>query len=118
MNYKYVIMIMLCAGLSACTTAVIEEEAPDMLPPLQETVRYNPEVETIMLNYCTTCHSGPAASAGVNLTSYQDVRFYTQSGNLLNRINNTASPMPPSGLIPAIERQRIAKWAEDGFPQN
>ncbi len=110
---------LVVAGLlSACTTAVIEDANPDTLPPIQETIRYSPEVRSVMTNYCTTCHAGPAASAGVSLTNYQDVRFYTESGNLLNRINNTTNPMPPNGLIPAIERQRIAKWAEDGFPQN
>ncbi len=113
----YTLISIICLWLSSCTTATIEETDPTTLPPLG-TVRYNPEVQAIMFNYCTTCHSGPAANASVDLTTYQNVRFFTESGNLINRINNQASPMPPSGLIPAIDRQRIAKWVEDQFPEN
>ena len=118
MKKRLLFTFLLAFTTLACTTAIIEDADPDAQPPLQENVRYNPEISGIMTNYCTTCLSGPAASAGVALTSYEDVRFYTASGNLLGRINSTTNPMPPNGLIPVIDRQRIAKWAEDGFPQN
>ena len=116
-RYTFAAFLLLII-LASCTTAIIDDTDPGTLPPLQESVRYNPEVRGIMTNYCTTCHSGPAASAGVDLSSYQDVRFYTASGNLINRINSTTNPMPPNGLMPSTERQRIAKWADDGFPEN
>ncbi|MCE7996083.1 MAG: hypothetical protein HEP71_29155 [Roseivirga sp.] len=118
MKKLLLIALNLALLISACTTAVIEDTDPNTLPPIQGVIRYVPEIQGVMTNYCTTCHSGPAASTGVNLTSYQNVRFYTESGNLVERVNSTTNPMPPSGLMPAIERQRIAKWVEDGFPQN
>lgn len=118
MKVKYSVFGLLAIWVSSCTTAVIEETNPEELPPITEVVRYNPEIQTIMFNYCTTCHSGPSANAGVELDTYQNVRFYTESGNLINRINNQVNPMPPSGLIPSVDRQRVAKWLEDGFPQN
>ncbi|HAS46607.1 MAG TPA: hypothetical protein DCS93_39355 [Microscillaceae bacterium] len=104
--------------LSGCTKAIIEEPAPNALPALTQTIRYNPEVQNIMFNHCTTCHGGNNPSAGLDLTTYQNVRQSTELGTLNQRINDAANPMPQSGLLPPSERQIIAKWIQDGFPEN
>lgn len=99
-----------------CTKAIIDEGG-ETIPP-DQMVKFKPDVQNIMFNHCVTCHGGTAPSAGVDLTNYQNVRFYTEDGKLLQRIESAANPMPPSGLLPSAQRQLIAKWAEDGFPEN
>lgn len=116
--YFLAITLYLTIFLGSCTTAVIDEVSVGGLDPIQRTILYDPDVQTIMFNNCVTCHGGPAPNAGVDLTTYDNVRFYTESGNLNQRMNDAASPMPPSGLLPAEQRQIIAKWIEDGFPEN
>ncbi|MCP4438608.1 MAG: hypothetical protein GY810_06650 [Aureispira sp.] len=82
-----------------------------------KTKSYANDVAPIINNYCTTCHSGMAASAGIDLTSYQSVKHQTEQGNLLNRINDANTPMPPSGIIPKEERQIITDWSKISFPE-
>ncbi len=101
---------------SSCTKAVIDEDInPDGVPT---DITYNPEVANIMFNNCTTCHGGAAPSAGLSLTTYQDVRFSAENGNLIDRMNDAGRPMPPNGLLPAEERIKIDNWASNGFPEN
>lgn len=100
---------------SACTKAIIDEGDG---APITEVMKYDPHIQEIMFNHCITCHSGVAATAGIDLESFDNVRFYTESGNLLTRIEDAADPMPPSGLLPPEDRQRIAKWVTDGYLEN
>ncbi len=104
--------------LSSCTKAIIDAPDPNTLPDLTRTIRYNPDVQNIMFNHCTTCHGGSNPSAGLDLTTYRNVRQSTEQGSLNQRMNDAANPMPQSGLLPPEERQIIAKWIQDGFLEN
>ncbi|GAB5557940.1 MAG: hypothetical protein SchgKO_21530 [Schleiferiaceae bacterium] len=86
-------------------------------PPSPQTANYDPEVKAVMNSYCITCHSGSAASAGLRLDNYNDVRNASENGNLLNRINSSSAPMPPSGLMPSSQRQIMDSWANNGYPE-
>lgn len=99
--------------LSNCTTAFIDESEV----PTVENVTYSNDISDIMFNYCLTCHGTTNPSAGLSLTTYNQVRSSAENGRLLNYIEDSANPMPPSGLMPASERAKIAKWAADGYPQ-
>ena len=104
-------------SIQSCTTAILDEGNVNTLPTINTPVKYNPEVKTIMTNNCITCHGGPAAAAGLDLTTYANVSA-SALGNLLTRVNDAQNPMPPSGLMPPIERQRLQKWLDDGLPEN
>lgn len=112
-NALFLVAILTMLG---CTKSFIDDLGPDENVP--DEVFYDPDVANIMLNNCTTCHGGPAPSAGLDLTTYSSVRFASESGNLINRINNAANPMPPSGLLLSVDREKIQKWASAGFPEN
>lgn len=99
-----------------CTKAIIDDDEPS--DPITETVTYEAVVKDVMINNCITCHSGLAPSAGLNLTTYADVRFSAENGTLLGRIENVSNPMPPNGLMPNNLRKQIEKWAQDGYPEN
>jgi hypothetical protein len=102
--------------MASCTKAVIDDNGPTT--PVDKIIKYNTDIQPIMFNHCITCHGGPAPSAGLDLSNYQNVRFSTEQGNLIGRMNNTANPMPPSGLLSATDRALIDKWVADGYLEN
>lgn len=101
-----------------CTTNTIDEGNIEDLPPIVETITYDDDVAPIITNNCIGCHSGPNANAGLQLTSYANVRAAAEQGNLVNRINNGANPMPPTGILPPETRQIIDQWIADGYLEN
>lgn len=76
---------------------------------------YEKDIRPIIENNCVTCHSGESPRGDFKLTTYEEVRFQTEKGKLLKRINDSRSPMPKSGLMPKKYRKAIKKWAENGF---
>ena len=115
MRYSKIVIASLSLTLTACTKAIIDDGSA--LPPLTETVVYKSDVENIMYNYCVTCHGGSAPSDGISLTTYEGVRNQAESGQLLHVLNDPINPMPPTALLAVEIRQRVQKWANDGFPQ-
>jgi len=87
------------------------------LPGAPEDVTYATDVSPIMSNYCLTCHSGAAPSAGLNLDNYANVRSVCELGSLVNRTNDTQNPMPPSGLMNEENRQKLIDWVKGGFQE-
>lgn len=120
MTFKQLIPFLLCFMfiLQSCTKAIIEEVDPGTLPPISKTIKYNPDIQTIMYNNCVTCHGGVAPSAGLLLNNYTDVKFASENGTLIPRMNNATVPMPPNGLLSPELRQVMDKWKADGFLEN
>lgn len=115
---KYFFAVLMVIGISACTKAIIDEPQDlSELPPIQRTIKYNPDVQNIMFNSCVTCHGGAAPNAGLDLTTYTNVRFSAEMGSLVQRMNSVTNPMPPSGILSPQQRQIIDKWVADGYPQ-
>ncbi|MGZ5279599.1 MAG: hypothetical protein ACXWC9_06640 [Pseudobdellovibrionaceae bacterium] len=65
---------------------------------------------------CFSCHSGERASGSTDLTNYPVA--FGKATSIQGRVNNSASPMPPSGLLPAAERDIIGRWVRNGARQN
>lgn len=78
-------------------------------------VAYVNDVKPIVDNYCITCHSGGNPSAGLTLTSYENVVEAAKTRGLLNRINDYQNPMPQGGLMSKDLRKTIELWAEQGY---
>ena len=114
-KHKLLIYSITLITMTSCTKAVIDETPPSTIT---ETIFYTPHVEQIMTNNCISCHSGPAAKAGLDLTTYENVRFYAEQSNLIQRMNSANNPMPPSGLLSAEIRQMMDKWVEGGYLRN
>lgn len=64
---------------------------------------------------CLNCHQSGSAAGGLDLTDLNLTRNRLQ--RIQNRVNNSASPMPPSGLLQTSERQLIDSWINNGAPQ-
>lgn len=121
MNQKIAILLAFFVAIVVfqnCTTNTVDEGDIIDLPPIIETITYDDDVEVIIVTNCVSCHSGPNANAGLQLTSYLNVKAAAEQGNLLNRINNATNPMPQGGLLPPETRQIIDQWVADGYLEN
>lgn len=105
----------ICFG-SSCTKAVLDlNETPVELGA----VTYDADIKAIFTTNCTaSCHNGPVPIGGIDLSGYNNTRNQTENGSVLARINDSGSPMPPSGLMTGLQRQMVQKWADDGYPEN
>ena len=117
MNFRNSILLLLSLGLLLATEACKRSPVDPPEPTPTDPVVYDPDIRTIIYNNCLTCHSGPAPSAGLSLDSYSSARASTESGDLIARINDANSPMPPAGLIRSEDREKISQWMLDGFPE-
>lgn len=107
-------MLFLLIGIFiSCTKAVLEESPSQQ--NVSDTVRYDPDIKSIMTNNCISCHGGLAPSGGFTLSNYDNVREKVEQGSLLSRINNVSNPMPPNGLMDELKRQTLQKWKTDGY---
>ncbi len=114
-KYYLLLLISLFLGLSSCTSAILEDED---IGPIVTTIKYNDDVKNIASANCVSCHGESSPQAGLDLSSYVNVRFAAENGNLLNRINNQANPMPPSGILPSSTRAVVDQWVADGYLEN
>ena len=74
-----------------------------------------------MTTWCTSCHSSSleeayraGAPVSVNFDTQADVQSWIP--NILNRIYNETTPMPPIGAPPEDELQRVADWLRCDAP--
>jgi hypothetical protein len=80
------------------------------------------EVATILQSHCISCHaSTPRSGATTSLTSRADLVADYDGGSLaaevLARLRDTDSPMPPDGLLPDDDVAAFTKWVDDGMPE-
>lgn len=64
---------------------------------------------------CLSCHAGGSARAGLDLSNYAQSK--AKASSILNRMNDSASPMPPTGLLPSQSRSIVETWVQTGTPQ-
>lgn len=110
-------LVVLTFGVQSCTKAVIDEVDKDTLEPLTEIITYQTNIKSIISDNCIACHAAPVPNAGLDLTTYQNVRNAAENGNLVERVNSPTNPMPPNGNLAPELLQMIDKWVEDGYPE-
>ncbi|MEO5947186.1 MAG: hypothetical protein ABIP79_10260 [Chitinophagaceae bacterium] len=70
-------------------------------------------VRTVLQNNCVNCHNNTTTEGGMNWTV--DCNIVTFKDRIQARaVNGTPSSMPPTGLMPASERQKIVDWINAG----
>jgi hypothetical protein len=68
---------------------------------------------TVLQNNCTPCHNNTLAEGGMNWTI--DCNIVQNKDRIRVRaVDGVPSPMPPTGLLPAAERQKITDWINAG----
>lgn len=78
-------------------------------------------IRNIITNKCQGCHSGLAASGGIDLSTYEGVKAKITDGRLWGAINHLAgfSPMPKNGAkLSECEITLIRRWIDAGSLNN
>lgn len=109
--------IILILVLASCTQGIIPEYTAVVIPETQ-VITYTANIQTIVSNRCVSCHSTSNAQGGLVLETYTQVKNSTQNGNLIQRINDPANPMPTTGLMPAQQRALFDAWVQNGYLEN
>lgn len=88
-------------------------------------ISFSEQVWPIIQNNCLGCHSASSASGGVDLSSYSQVKYYSEtlvSGTpiLIGAILQLPefSPMPPSGPLSSCQTRTVELWIEQGLLDN
>jgi hypothetical protein len=108
---------------SSCTYENLEELYPPSAECVTENLSYVADIEPIIKANCATsgCHEGAFPSAGLALTTYQEVSDATLNGNVINRITRPEGDpalMPTSGKMSDCNIDKIVEWALQGAPEN
>jgi cytochrome c553 len=83
------------------------------------------EVDQIISKNCLGCHGSPLRS-GAPMALLNHADFVAQSRSkpdqkvgdrVAARMQDSSSPMPPSGLLAPSDQEVIANWAKAGFPK-
>jgi cytochrome c5 len=105
-----------------------DPDAPVVMPPVvvdmpdvpipTEGVRHSQLVSNnspyrVFNRSCTGCHNGGGQAP--NLTDYNTARAATTM--IINRMNSTANPMPPSGILRQNDRDLVQSWVNSGAQQ-
>lgn len=70
-------------------------------------------VKLLLQNNCNSCHNNTVQNGGMNWeVDCNIVNFKTRIQD--RAVNGNPSPMPPSGLLPVSERQKITDWINAG----
>ena len=80
--------------------------------------RYSVEIQQIMAANCLSCHNGPGGAAAIPMESHALLKEFATNGTLIDRINDSGSPMPPSGLMSACDRSKMEAWVKASAPNN
>lgn len=71
------------------------------------------QVRTLIQNNCVSCHNAVVSEGGMNWEI--DCNIVTFRNNIFQRaVNGNPSSMPPTGLLPPSERQKITDWINAG----
>jgi hypothetical protein len=83
--------------------------------------KFSANIQPLLENHCTGCHSGPNPPNAVNLTTYDGVRFVAAGGLLYGVVAHLPGydPMPKgSGQLSVCEIAQIRKWVQAGMLNN
>lgn len=87
-------------------------------------VQYTRDIAPVLKQHCYACHSGPAATAGLDLSNFGVVHDLAASPEnyLLNGVNGNPDfvymPPAPDRKLTNCEVAKIRLWCAQGAPHN
>lgn len=107
----------------SCANDSIEDLIEPVVIEPEEMVNYSDNIQDIISNNCTFCHSNPPVNGAPNaLTTYSQVVSAVINGNLIDRISSQAGEngaMPLGGpRLPQNLIDLIVQWEADGLLEN
>ena len=109
------VLLLITLSFSKCSKETIDENSLGDI--ITDSIFYNTDIKPLIDANCIGCHSGSNQSAGLDLSTYKLVKFDSEFGTLIKRINDPQFPMPKAGLMSAEDRGKFDKWVADGFPE-
>ena len=70
-------------------------------------------VRNLLQTNCVSCHNSANSQGGMNWTVDCNIVFF-KARIQARAVNGNPSPMPPTGLLPSSERQKITDWINAG----
>lgn len=120
-KYLYSFMIIIFATLFTVASCSSDNE-DDLLNECQtDNVSYSTDIAPIMASHCNGCHSGNAATGGINTASFAGLKIIAENGRLVGSVNHLQGfrPMPEGQpQLPECPRLQIASWVADGAENN
>jgi PBP1b-binding outer membrane lipoprotein LpoB len=129
MKKLFSISILAAIVIAACTKENYENDHPKVkvIPPptnpntpaaidtCKDSVKYSVHIKRIMKNDCAIsgCHDGISKS---NFNDYNTVLGDT--AGIIDRMNNSSNPMPPTGLLDACKIGKVKAWVKAGAKNN
>ncbi len=113
-----------------CCFVVVATGTGSVFAQEQARSTFDDNVKTILRQRCSSCHSPTKKSGDLDVTSYSSLMMGGSSGtvieagdadgsHLVSLIKHEEEPsMPPGGKIPDPEIELIAKWINEGAPEN
>jgi hypothetical protein len=92
-----------CPGVSAC-------------PDSGAIPSYKTDIEPILQQTCTSCHSPKGIASNQNLTSYAGV--YSEKGPVLDQVHDCMMPPQNAPDLTAAQRVALTTWLYCGSPDN
>jgi uncharacterized membrane protein len=122
MKNTYITLIALLI-LASCSSVSEDDLIEPIILETNETVNYTEDIQPIIENNCTICHSNPPVNgAPMSLVTYINVVNAVNNNDLINRISRAAGEagaMPLGGpKLPQNLIDLIIQWQEDGLLEN
>lgn len=129
-------MVVVSVLFYACRHEIIqaEENGTGNNPPPQtnscnpDSVYFVNEIQPIIASNCTSsgCHDDITHAEGISLTSYSKIMRYVKPGDsrdsklyeVIIKTGGDQMPPPPMAALSADQKNRIAKWINQGAPNN
>ena len=105
------ILLFFTLIFTACSSSS-ESEITDRVV---EIATYSKPIKTIIDNNCATsgCHSSSSKSAGIALSTFEEVKFSFIDLGSWNQIET--NQMPKSYNLSAAEKELIKNWIDNGY---
>lgn len=113
---KLFVLVFSCLFAMACENkkGLLPEPAPAPTPSAYDSIKYSTDIQPILTNYCTFCHS----SAPVDFTNYAGAKLKVDDGTFKNRVL-IAKDMPQiGGPISQADLDKLQCWLDKGAPNN
>ncbi|WP_298534778.1 hypothetical protein [uncultured Algibacter sp.] len=118
MKTKHLIYLLgLPLMIYTCSSDSPDDVIPDPKPDPTSEITYDDNIKSIMSANCTQCHGAPTSQgAPFSLTTFTQVK--NRVDVIISRMNNSANPMPPAGLLSTDVRAMVKQWKDDGLLEN
>ena len=111
-----VLISMVILLIQSCTKSFISEN--NNSAQRIDTITFKVHIQPLISSYCLNCHSNVNARGNLSLETYAQVRNSAENGNLIERINDVANPMPISGLMSIENRAMFDDWVKNSYQEN